>query len=502
MLTVAAAIAVSSLIGGYGVPTGTVSAAVPVTNTSTVTRPTLAPCANLPQLPTARCGTVVVPQDRAHPRAGTTTVSYAVVPRTDQSRPTLGTIATNPGGPGGSTIDNAGSLYREALAPVLERRELLLMDTRGVGRSDPLDCAALTNPARVFGGLHRQRVAIGECGSQLGDRIALYGSSAIADDLDDVRHALGVEKLDLLGDSYGTFLMPVYAYRHPGHVRSIVLSGAYAVNLDSTGAISEKGLRHAIELVGSRTGAYSGDVVIDDLAALATRLRRTPTSIEVRYSDRTYRAPLDEWQLAGMVGGVYSSIPDEAAQLALAAAAAASRTGDLSQIEAMIRAHLIRLADTYALGSGLVSDAANWATSCHDYPKQFQLTDSLAKRRRDFNADVAAQNPRDFGIFSPRAWMTRLNYDSGACLRWPADRTARTPFEPGARLPDLPVLVLSGDLDANTPSAAARQAAAQFPNSTWVEVEGAGHTPTFSAEGQQLAMAFIEHPYRAKPATP
>lgn len=455
----------------------------------------LAPCVDLPQLPTARCGVLRVPLDRTHPRAGTTAVALAVVPRTDQSRPSLGAIAPNPGGPGSATIDGTGVRYAVGLAPVLDRRELLLMDTRGVGRSGPVTCPALQGPARVFVGLERQRALIGRCGTQLAARVGSYGSAAVADDLDDARAAAGIDKLDLLGDSYGTFLMPVYAQRHPQHVRSIVLSGAYAVNIDPT-AVGEKALRRAISLVGTRTGAYSGATAIGDLSALATRLRTSPDAVTVPYGGRSYRVSLDEWQLAGTVGSVYSGPPDEAAQLALAAAAAAARTGDLEPIRVMVRANLTTLADNYSTGPATVSDAAGWGTTCHDYPKPFDLTDSVRQRRTDFDADIAGQNPRDFGIFSARAWLTRANYDTGACLRWPADRTARTPFPLGTTLPDVPVLVLSGDLDANTPSPSGRQAAAQFPHATWVEVAGAGHTPTQSTEGLQLVLDFIAHPHR------
>ncbi|MFI5933082.1 alpha/beta fold hydrolase [Actinoplanes sp. NPDC051494] len=60
-----------------------------------------------------------------------------------------------------------------------------------------------------------------------------------------------------------------------------------------------------------------------------------------------------------------------------------------------------------------------------------------------------------------------------------------------ARLPDVPVLVLSGDLDANTPTVSGREAAAQFPHAEVVEVEGAGHTPAQSPEGARLTAEFL-----------
>ena len=59
----------------------------------------------------ARCGTVTVPLDRAIPSAGTIDIAYALLPRTDTSRPALGTIVPNPGGPGQSTIASAGPVH-------------------------------------------------------------------------------------------------------------------------------------------------------------------------------------------------------------------------------------------------------------------------------------------------------------------------------------------------------------------------------------------------------
>ena len=79
-----------------------------------------------------RCGAVTVPLDRANPAAGTIDVAYALVPRTDTSRPALGTIVPNPGGPGQSTTASAG-LYVDALAPLRKRRDLLLIDPAGPG---------------------------------------------------------------------------------------------------------------------------------------------------------------------------------------------------------------------------------------------------------------------------------------------------------------------------------------------------------------------------------
>ena len=87
----------------------------------------LAPPASacVPELPSARCGSIAAPLDRSHPERGTVTVSYAVVPRADQSRPSLGAIVPNPGGPS-QVVIGQGAQYAEKLAPLLERARVLL----------------------------------------------------------------------------------------------------------------------------------------------------------------------------------------------------------------------------------------------------------------------------------------------------------------------------------------------------------------------------------------
>ena len=81
----------------------------------------------------AGTSTVSVPVDRADPGLGTTSVAFALVPRRDAARPSLGTIV-GPGGPGSFLIDRASQVV-DPFAPLMNRRDLLLVDPRGTGRS-------------------------------------------------------------------------------------------------------------------------------------------------------------------------------------------------------------------------------------------------------------------------------------------------------------------------------------------------------------------------------
>ncbi len=451
----------------------------------------LSRCEGLPDLPTARCGRIEVPLNRDKPSAGTVSVAYALVPRADRSQPSLGTIAPNPGGPGGSTIDT-GAEYAQLLGPLLQRRDLLLMDPRGVGRSDRLQCAALTSPGLAFASRKRQLAAFGACGRQLGDRARYNGSAAVADDLEAIRHDLGLGRMDLLGDSYGTFLMAVYAKRHPDQVRSVILSGAYPVNFDPWGRQSARALSRAIGLVCARSGECTGKAVLDDLAALAARLRREPTVAEIRYEGKKYRVRVDERQLADAVYNAYSGSADPSQQRAVLRAATAAGQGDLRPTKQLVTRNLVALAAVFDARIGpFYSLSSALATTCHDYPRVYDYADGPATRRRDFDRTLSRVRPEPFAPFSPQAWATRTTGEIDFCLNWPEDPAAEPPFLPGAPLPDVPVLVLSGDLDANTPSASGRLAAAQFPHARWIEVRGSGHTPSDTPAGVRLIRDFL-----------
>jgi hypothetical protein len=94
------------------------------------------------------------------------------------SRPSLGTLI----GPhsGGPMID-AAAQFVGTFGALLERRELLIIDSRGGGRSSPVLCDSLCSV--IFGPVTppaRMTSAIGACGRELGPRVGAYGVAAIA----------------------------------------------------------------------------------------------------------------------------------------------------------------------------------------------------------------------------------------------------------------------------------------------------------------------------------
>jgi pimeloyl-ACP methyl ester carboxylesterase len=431
-----------------------------------------------------RCGSVTVPLDRQNASAGTIDVRYALAPHTDTARPAAGTIVPNPGGPGQAAIASAG-LYLRPMAPLRRDRDLLLIDPRGTGQSGALPCPSLSSRDP----LSLDPESIGTiCGAELGARAGLYGSAAVADDIDAVRASLGLDKLDLWGDSYGTFLMPVYAARYPQHVRSVVLDGAFPITFDPWGRDVLRGVRRVIGLVCRRTHRCSGPRVLARIARLARRLRRHPARFTAHSPIGPVRLRLGERELANVAFGggdprTYGRLP---------AAVDAALDHDLAPLKRLVTVSRINEVGNFLIDPALLSNAAAAATSCHDYPRPYDLAAAPAERRAEYDRALAALDAAQFRPVSPRAWLS-TEIDAGPkCLGWPADPSAGSPLQ-GRPIPDVPVLVQSGDLDTNTPIEQGRRAAAQFPHAIYGIVANAGHTPDLQPCGVAMAIDFVEH---------
>ena len=179
----------------------------------------------------ARCGTYEVFEDRARKTGRKINLKIVVFPATgpDKASDPLFYI---PGGPGSSATEDAPFIAHD-LAKIRERRDLVFVDQRGTGGSNPLDCVFF-NPAdlKSYLGFFFPLEDVRKCREQL-ERVAnlkLYTTPIAADDLDEVRAGLGYEKINIIGGSYGTRATLVYLKRHEFHVRSIVLQGVSPTN--------------------------------------------------------------------------------------------------------------------------------------------------------------------------------------------------------------------------------------------------------------------------------
>lgn len=429
------------------------------------------------------CSTMRRPLVADQPGLGTIGVSHAVV-RHSRPGPALGTIALNPGGPGETLIDRAGQVAT-ALQGVLDDYDLLLLDPRGTGRSGRLPCD-VTEAEYRWAPRAEQRELVAGCAEELGPRARAYTSAATADDLDAARERLGAPKLVLYGLSYGTYLMPVYADRHPERVEKMVLSGAYPVAFDSLARPGAQQVSLTLRRICERSGSCAPDTVVHDLAAVTERLRARPLKVTATVGGEQRTVLFTEDKLANLMYepatrgiGLH---PGEPGLLgALPAALHALAAGDERALAELVRGEVE--------GTGTEDQASFLAVTCNDYVRAWDPDAPPAERRRQYRAALAATDPADFGAFSAKGWAEGQTDGGDNCLDWPRRGTARPQPTELRHLPDVPVLVLSGDLDTNTPEANSRQSAAQFRHSSFVSVPNSGHLPEMESTGCAVAIS-------------
>jgi len=172
----------------------------------------------------ALCGTYTVYENR-ETRAGRTIALNLMLLPADAQPAAPDPVFAFAGGPGGS----AAEAYPLATYTGLLRkqRDIVLIDQRGTGHSNPLQCGFDKNDLQVLMNRSYDVESLSKCRAELEKRADLtqYTTSISADDVDEVREALGYDKIDLLGGSYGSQAALVYLRRHPAHVRSMVIEG-------------------------------------------------------------------------------------------------------------------------------------------------------------------------------------------------------------------------------------------------------------------------------------
>jgi pimeloyl-ACP methyl ester carboxylesterase len=430
----------------------------------------LAPC---PDSPTASCGSIVVPAVRSDPSAGTMRISF-------RRYPALGgtarrTMLAIEGGPGYPSVGSAG-YYLAMLGPARKTTALVLVDQRGTGESELIDCAPMQDfPYTPFApvALRPYRLAVGRCGAGLGSRSDAYGTGAAVDDMVDVLAALGLGRADVYGDSYGSYAAQSLALRHPDRVRSLVLDGTYPIDYDVWARDALTLLRSALRSTCGRSPTCPWHDVdpVERVAALARRLRAQPLKTWSRDpAGKPVRVRLDDRGLAGVLS---SADADLAIYRDYPAAAEAYDRGDA--------APLARLAaEAFAGGANgpavYYSAGLDAAVECHDYPQLFDKSASPKVRLAQIVAKLGRLPADAFSPFDHATWFGADLESYDWCVRWPqATHAPDPPRPPGAAYPAVPTLVLDGDLDQRTSLIGARRVAAQFPRSTLVPVPNAGH---------------------------
>jgi pimeloyl-ACP methyl ester carboxylesterase len=314
----------------------------------------------------------------------------------------------------------------------------VLVDQRGTGGSQPLACSPAGSDENLQGYLDPllppEQVRACRRAHEGSADLTRYTTSDYVDDLDEVRAALEYERINVWGGSYGTRVALAYIRRHPGRVRSAVLEGVThtfwryplhhaAAGQRALGLLFEacRADPRCVSAAGDPSASLDGVLARFEDGAISQRVTLPDGRVEAL---RLHRDVFLDWLRTRM----YSAATAVELPLLLRRAATDGDLGWLLQ-EVIDGQRALREGDNWFSGLWLS------VTCAEDVPL---ITERAVER---------ATRDTIFGDY-------RVRRHQQACREWPQG-VVPAGFEEFVRA-DVPVLVISGELDPVTPPSAGR----------------------------------------------
>lgn len=196
--------------------------------------------------PDAQCATFEAPMNYDDPSAGTITLTMSKIPA--KSGKSLGAVAGNPGGPGGGALpmfaghekDEMGVNRVQMTQKIKDNYDLIAVEPRGLAYGEPLECSVADIPVGTLAMAVSAGLAHDVCNWTQPGYVDQVNTENTARDLNVARQALGLDKLNLYGVSYGGLLMATYATLFPQHTDRSLLDSS-AAQKDQWAGISDRG---------------------------------------------------------------------------------------------------------------------------------------------------------------------------------------------------------------------------------------------------------------------
>ncbi|OLT27298.1 proteinase [Actinomadura sp. CNU-125] len=421
-----------------------------------------------------QCATVQVPLDYAKPQSEKVGISVIRLPARDKSE-RIGSLFTNPGGPGGSGVDFVRQAAAAFGGDLRARFDIVGFDPRGVGESGPVRCNTTDQLDRFFATdsspddpderktlATRSEQFADNCEAKEKTSLPHVGTADAARDMDVLRAALGDDKLTYYGASYGTYLGAFYAEQFPKNVRALVLDGAVDPRLSSTDILVEqaKGFETAFR-------AFAEDCTAQPGCPLGTSTDAAVQNLEKFLAD-TDRKPLT-------ARGDSRKVTESLATMGIAAALYAKeywptlRQGLTQAMQRDDGTILLTLADQMVdreNGSYSNQTDANMAVNCVDKPNPPDV---------DAYAEAVGKAEKSAPLFGEFVVWGGL-----PCVYWPT-QTDKAPAPVTAK-GSAPILVIGTTRDPATPYSWAQSLASQLQSGVLLTLDGDGHTAYLQAD--------------------
>ena len=413
-----------------------------------------------------QCATLTVALDPRRPSLGT--VGLAVTRHRATGSHRIGSLFTNPGGPGASAVDWLKGSYDSFPSEIRSRFDLVTFDPRGVGHTAPVRCLSTreldvyfhidpvpddaAEKAELLRG--NQKLDAG-CQRRSGRVLPYVDTTVVAQDLDRVRQAVGDAKLTYVGYSYGTAIGAAYLDQFPSRVRAMVLDGALDPRMTWDGFLRGQsagfdGALNAFLANCERTDCAFRKAVSGDLGKAFDSLAARVDSHALP-GDGSRTVGPSEFTL-GVGAGLYSR---RYGWPAIAEALASAQHGDGGQLLGLFDNYVERGQNGYANLS-----ESNFAVNCVDRPwprteaPYYALADEVAKTSPRFGRAIALS-----GL---------------GCIAWPTPATGHPHAVAAKGSPS--VVVIGTTRDPATPYAWAQALAGQLSRGVLLTHVGDGHT--------------------------
>jgi pimeloyl-ACP methyl ester carboxylesterase len=416
----------------------------------------------------ALCGSVQVYENTTTQKGRRVLLNVAVVSAAPAAPGATTTPGHSPdplfllaGGPGQASTQ-AFALHVPDFDSVLQQRDLVLVDMRGTGQSNPLRCStpdlqATPSPAPAD--------ALKTYLATLNADPTLYTTQAAANDLDQVRQALGYQKINLLGVSYGTRLALAYLRQYPDRARTLTLDGVSPLDWE-LGPHNPANAQRSLDLIFAECSADTACHTVypnlpQEFASLMATLDKQPIEVNLVH-------PLTNQRIQLVL------THDEAAQAIQFMSLSDNTIAAIPRLihDVVANGQYNLLASQYLIASyslsQVVADGLYLSVVCtEDVPFYPATPEQVSSYLPDHTQEQAQQ-----------------------CQAWP-HATVPTAFKQPVRS-NAPVLMLSGQLDPVTPPSNSEQAARTLPNSLSLVIPGLGHNVVFTDCLPDLVAAFLQ----------
>jgi pimeloyl-ACP methyl ester carboxylesterase len=428
---------------------GATLALVAPLSAQTTPGPRVEPC-EVPGVGAARCGTLQVWEDRAARGGRKIPIRFIVLPAAGTA--TRDPVVPIAGGPGQAATDLAARVAEE-LRALRDTRDILLVDARGTGGSNKLRCSLYGPSLAEYLGDFSPADRVRRCAAEWSEKADLgaYTTDDMADDLDELRAALGYERLNLYSTSYGTRAALVYMRSYPQRVRASILHGVLPTGGRMPSRIAPDAQRAIEGVLGECKRERACNAAYPDLEnklrTVVERLAREP--VEVTVSDPRSGEPVRLTLTRNLFseGLRYMTYVASAASLVPAVIHQASR-GDFGPA-----------AEQALFGRRFIIDEGSHglylSVTCAEDLPFFEEEAAAREAQASFLGDYRVRNQK------------------AACAAWPVRPVERSYLEPVRS--DVPVLALTGQWDPATPPAQADEAIRTLPNGRHIVIPSAGH---------------------------